>query len=38
MPTSPKDIQERYHRILTAWKTLAPGKSFGGLTLAQFET
>lgn len=38
MANSPKDNQERYHRILTAWKTLAPSKTFGGLTLAQFET
>ncbi|HEX8736521.1 MAG TPA: hypothetical protein VF721_14420 [Pyrinomonadaceae bacterium] len=37
MPDSPKVIEERYNRILNAWRTLAPDKSFGGMTLAQFE-
>jgi hypothetical protein len=34
----PKDIEEKLERILNAWRTLAPDKSFGGMTLAQFET
>ena len=33
----PKDIEERLERFLSAWRTLAPDKSFGGMTLAQFE-
>lgn len=33
----PKDIEERIERFLTSWRTLAPEKSFGGMTLAQFE-
>jgi hypothetical protein len=33
----PKDIQERFDRINNAWRTLAPNKTFGGLTLMQFE-
>ncbi|MDQ3820663.1 MAG: hypothetical protein M3362_23680 [Acidobacteriota bacterium] len=37
MPTSPKDNEQRIRRILTAWETLAPEKTFGGMTLAQFK-
>ena len=37
MPTSPKTIEEKMDRILNAWRTLAPDKTFGGMTLAQFE-
>lgn len=37
MADSPKVIEERYNRILNAWKTLAPDKTFGGMTLTQFE-
>ena len=33
----PKDIEERLERILNSWRTLAPQKTFGGMTLAQFE-
>jgi hypothetical protein len=33
----PKDIMEKYARILSAWQTLAPSKSFGGMTVQQFE-
>jgi hypothetical protein len=33
----PKDIEERLERMLNAWRTLAPEKTFGGMTLAQFE-
>jgi hypothetical protein len=34
----PKDIEDRLERVLNAWRTLAPDKTFGGMTLAQFET
>jgi hypothetical protein len=37
MPTSPKTIEEKIERMLNAWRTLAPEKSFGGMTLTQFE-
>ncbi|HEX8707048.1 MAG TPA: hypothetical protein VF723_02200 [Pyrinomonadaceae bacterium] len=37
MPLSPKNIEQKTQRILNAWETLAPGKTFGGLTLAQFQ-
>ena len=37
MADNPKTIEERYKRILTAWRTLAPDKTFGGMTLAQYE-
>lgn len=33
----PKNIEERLERMTNAWRTLAPEKSFGGMTLAQFE-
>jgi hypothetical protein len=33
----PKDIEDRLERMLNAWRTLAPEKSFGGMTLAQAE-
>lgn len=33
----PKDTLERILRIISAWETLAPEKSFGGMTLTQFK-
>jgi len=38
MPTNPKTNQQKMERMLNAWETLAPGKSFGGMTLAQFQS
>ena len=37
MATSPKIIEGKIERILNAWRTLAPDKTFGGMTPAQFE-
>jgi hypothetical protein len=37
MPRSPKEIELRINKTLNGWQTLAPGKSFGGMTLAQFQ-
>jgi len=34
---SPKDIEEKLNKILTAWKTQAADKTFGGMTVEQFE-
>lgn len=34
---SPKDIEDKIERMINAWRTLAPDKTFGGMTLAQFE-
>jgi hypothetical protein len=34
---NPKKIEEKIERMLNAWRTLAPDKTFGGMTLAQFE-
>ena len=34
---SPKNNEEKIERMINAWQTLAPAKSFGGMTLAQFE-
>lgn len=36
MPNSPKINEDKMMQVLMAWKTLAPAKSFGGMTLAQF--
>lgn len=38
MPNSPKNNEDKMLKVLTAWKTLAPDKTFGGMTAAQFET
>ena len=37
MAGSPKTTAERIEKMISAWRTLAPEKSFGGMTLAQFE-
>lgn len=37
MPTGPKENELKMERMLNAWETLAPAKSFGGMTLAQFQ-
>jgi hypothetical protein len=37
MTTGPKDNQLKMERILNAWETLAPSKTFGGMTLQQFQ-
>jgi gas vesicle protein len=37
MPNSPKENEQKMQRMLNAWQTLAPEKSFGGMTLAQFQ-
>lgn len=34
---SPRDNEEKMERMLSAWRTLAPAKAFGGMTLAQFD-
>jgi hypothetical protein len=38
MASSPKDNQSKIETVRNAWKTLAPDKTFGGMTFAQFET
>ena len=37
MPLSPKYSKEKLDRIISAWTTLAPSKSFGGMTLLEFS-
>jgi hypothetical protein len=32
-----KKTEEKIERMVNAWRTLAPEKTFGGMTLAQFE-
>ncbi len=34
---SPKDFEQKMERMLNVWRALAPEKTFGGMTLAQFE-
>lgn len=34
MAASPKEIEQKIDRVLGAWESLAPSKSFGGMTLA----
>jgi hypothetical protein len=34
---NPKKTEEKIERMLNGWRTLAPDKTFAGLTLAQFE-
>lgn len=36
--SGPKQIETDTNKITTAWTTLAPDASFGGLTLAQYKT
>ncbi len=37
MPSTPIVTERRIERMLSAWRTLAPNKTFAGMTLAQFE-
>lgn len=37
MGTTPKENIDRINQVTTAWETLRPDKSFGGMTLAQFK-
>lgn len=37
MRTSPKRTAERLQRLINAWETLRPTKSFAGMTLEQFK-
>lgn len=38
MANSPKEDEEKMQMVLNALKTLAPDKTFGGSTVATFET
>jgi hypothetical protein len=37
MPSSPKNTAERIEKMISGWRAHAPEKTFGGMTLAQFE-
>lgn len=37
MAVSPQEAEDKMLKILNAWKTLAPTKTFGGKTVAEFE-
>ena len=34
---NPNSTEEKITRMITAWETLAPNKTFGGMTLTQFR-
>jgi hypothetical protein len=34
---NPKKTEEKIERMINAWRTLAPDKTFAGMTLTQFE-
>ncbi len=38
MPNSPKSFGDDLQKVIDAWTELAPAKSFGGMTLAEFKT
>lgn len=38
MPDNPKTVEEKYSRYLTALKTLAPDRTFGGVKVPDFAT
>jgi len=38
MARSPKERMEDLDTVLEAWKELAPDKTFGGFTVAEYET
>ena len=35
--SQPKNTLEKITRVINGWETLAPDKTFGGMTLAQFK-
>jgi hypothetical protein len=37
MPSNPKSNEEKLRRVLDGWERLAPDKTFGGMTLAEFK-
>lgn len=37
MSVNPKQFEEKMLKVLNALKTIAPDKTFGGITLAQYE-
>ena len=34
---SPKDKEDKMERMVNSWRTLAPDRTFGGLTATQFD-
>lgn len=37
MANNPKSNEEKLNQIIKSWTRFAPGKTFGGMTLAQFK-
>ena len=37
MPSNPKTNEQKMNAMINAWETLAPAKTFGGMTLEQFK-
>jgi hypothetical protein len=38
MPKPPKSIEAKIRQVTSAWESLRPDQSFGGMTLEQFKT
>lgn len=38
MSQAPKQIADATNQIINAWQTIAPAATFGGMTLAQYQT
>jgi hypothetical protein len=38
MPSGPKEIEDKLKRMVNTWETMAPTKTFGGVTLDQFKS
>jgi len=38
MPTNPRSNEQKLSTMINVWETLAPTKSFGGMTLDEFKT
>ena len=38
MPSNPKTNEQKMNTMINAWESLAPAKTFGGSTFAQFKT
>lgn len=38
MPSGPKETEDKLKRMVNTWETMAPTKTFGGVTLDQFKS
>jgi hypothetical protein len=38
MAKAPRETEQKIERMVNAWQTLAPAKTFGGMTLSDFQS